>query len=469
MRRRSLTLQLTLLFAVSSSLVLVALGLVLGTLVHGHFEEQDSAELDGTLAFVSHVLAGTDVARDPGNVAQRLRDALVGRPGLAIAVAGPDGSVIYSSPGTTFPRAMLSTDPGTASDGGKPPQAAWRDDGREQRGAAATIASDASGRGPYRVAAAIDLSHHESFMVVYRGALWFSVLFAIVASVPLGWLAARRGIAPLREVTRLTTTVSASRLGGRIPEDGVPSELAELASSFNHMLERLEDSFRRLSEFSSDLAHEMRTPITNLMTQTQVALSRPRGTEEYGEVLYSNLEELDRLARLVEEMLFLAKSDHGLVPPESVPVDFAAQVDELLDFFEALASERGVRLERSGSAFGVGDLLMIRRALGNLLSNAIRHTASGGTVTVALSTATDGASRIAVENPGPDIPPRHLARLFDRFYRIDPARERTEGGAGLGLAITRAIVLAHGGSIDVRSSGGRTCFELTLPSSLTRL
>jgi two-component system heavy metal sensor histidine kinase CusS len=169
-------------------------------------------------------------------------------------------------------------------------------------------------------------------------------------------------------------------------------------------------------------------------------------------------------------MLFLAKAEHGLELPERMPVDLAAEVDALLEFFDAVASAKELRLVREGTAVAEGDRLMIRRAIANLLSNAIRHTARGEIVTISLDKDPIGGARVIVENPGPDIPSEHLSRIFDRFYRVDPARADTGGGSGLGLAITRAIVAAHHGSIDVVSTQGRTTFTVSLPASfITRL
>jgi two-component system heavy metal sensor histidine kinase CusS len=200
------------------------------------------------------------------------------------------------------------------------------------------------------------------------------------------------------------------------------------------------------------------------MTQTQVALSRSRTADEYREVLYSNLEEFDRLARTITDMLFLAKADNGLLVPHREPVDLAAEVRELFDFYEALVEERGIRLELTGGGRVNGDRLMIRRAISNLLSNAIRHTARGEAVRVRIDGAGAEGVRLAVENPGIGIDPEHLPRIFERFYRVDPARQRSTEGAGLGLAITNSIVAAHQGTLRASSANGITRFEMSLPA-----
>ena len=231
------------------------------------------------------------------------------------------------------------------------------------------------------------------------------------------------------------------------------------------MLARLEDSFRRLSDFSSDLAHELRTPISNLMTQTQVALARARTADEYREILYSNLEEYERLSQMTSDMLFLAKADNGLIATRTEPVDLASEVESLFAFYEALAEERDVRLVLAGEGRARVDRDMLRRAISNLLSNAIRHTPHGGEIRVHISESGSGQTELSVENPGSPIAPEHLLRLFDRFYRVDASRRKEGEGAGLGLAITKSIVEAHVGSISASSKGGIFRFAFSVPAS----
>ncbi len=230
------------------------------------------------------------------------------------------------------------------------------------------------------------------------------------------------------------------------------------------MLGRLEDSFRRLNEFSGDIAHELRTPISNLMIETQVALSRSRTAESYREILYSSLEEYEHMARMIADMLFLAKADNGLLVPNREALDLAQEVDAVVEYYEVLAAERNIRLRRSGEGRISGDRLMLRRAIGNLVSNAVRHAPEAGEVTIGLRPGESGGVRITVANPGEPIAAEHRARIFDRFYRADPSRQRSSEGAGLGLAIARSIVLAHGGSIEAVATTTGARFEMTLPA-----
>jgi two-component system heavy metal sensor histidine kinase CusS len=303
-------------------------------------------------------------------------------------------------------------------------------------------------------------------MRAFEQSLWLAIAASIALTALLGWIAARRGLAPVREMADLTQGISANRLGDRLRPESVPTELIDLAIAFNAMLARLEGSFTRLSDFSSDLAHELRTPISNLMTETQVAISKARSADQYREVLYSNLEEYERLARMIADMLFLAKADNGLIVPSSELVDLAAEARELFGFYEAFAEEQNVGLVLAGAGAVRGDRLMLRRALSNLLSNAIRHTPRGGSVTVRLDRYKPEEIELSVENPGEDIEPEHLPRLFDRFYRIDRSRQKASSeGAGLGLAITKSIVEAHKGTIEVFSSNGSTRFAISFPAA----
>jgi two-component system heavy metal sensor histidine kinase CusS len=204
----------------------------------------------------------------------------------------------------------------------------------------------------------------------------------------------------------------------------------------------------------------LRTPISNLLTQTQVVLAQHRTVEEYQDTLASNAEEFQRLARMVSDMLLLAKAEHGLLLPSTEEIVLQKEVLALLDFYEALAEEQSVTLHCSGEGRILGDRLMLRRAISNLLSNALKYTPAAGTVEISIE-STPGYVCLRVANTGAAIPAEHLPRLFDRFYRADKARTHAESdGAGLGLAITRAIVEAHGGKANVKSFDGQTIFEL---------
>lgn len=461
----SLTARLTLLFAVGSSTVLLVLGWLTGVAIDRHFEQQDFDALAGKMQLAQHAIERVNSQRDFDTLQSQLNDALIGHHDLVVQVFGPTGDVLLASEGVTFPREWLAQAPATQTNR----LFHWSQGERNFRGVVQAMFTGIPHWQPLVVAVAMDVEHHNVFMRSLMRALWVFVACAALATGVLGWLAASRGLAPLRTMRDRATAVTAHKLDQRLPVDAVPPELAELATSLNEMLARLEDAFHRLSDFSSDIAHEIRTPVSNLMTETHVALSRPRDAASYRATLESNAEEYERLARMISDMLFLAKAEYGQMTDWIVEhgesVHLAQEVRGLFEFYEALAEERGVQLELRGDCSAWGDRLMLRRALSNLLSNALRYTPRAGTVVVCLSES-DGLSTLTVENPGQTIPEHHLARLFERFYRADPSRQQANGeGTGLGLAITQAIVHAHQGRILASSEAGKTCFSIRLPQA----
>ncbi len=313
-----------------------------------------------------------------------------------------------------------------------------------------------------QVAVAMALAFHQRYLDQLLLTLWLTIGLAALLILLAAWWGIRQGLQPLARLSSQIADISTARLQQRLDPAQVPAELTQLVHSFNQMLQGLQQSFDRLSEFSADIAHELRTPLSNLITQTQVSLSQPRSLQEYRELLYSNLEEQERLARMVNDMLWLAKTDHGLIRLDPKPVDLAALCQQLFDFFELLADEKNVRLQFQGppGASLTADKVMLQRALSNLLSNAIRHADPGSVVQVDVQSQPEQLT-LKVCNQGPDIAPEHLPRLFERFYRADPSRQRHSEGAGLGLALVRSIVQLHEGQISASSASGTTCFQLT--------
>ena len=465
---RSITFRLTLLFASAAVAVLLLLGFLIGHSLERHFEEQDMEVLAGKLQLAQHALEKVRSGAELDRLAQQLDDSLVGHAGLSVTVIGPAGQTLFASHGADFPPALLARRTPAESRG---PSVWTSSRGQPLRGVSAAVPTGIAGAPPAVVAVAVDISHHQHFMASFRTTLWSFVILAALLTGFLGWIAVRRGLAPLQAITSQAAGITAQRLDWRLPAESVPGELAELVLTLNEMLARLEDSFRRLSDFSSDLAHELRTPVSNLLTQTQVTLAKDRTLDEYRDILASNAEEFEFLARMIADMLFLAKSENGLIVPHREAVDLAAEVGRLLEFYEILADEKQLELSCSGSGVVVGDRPMLRRAISNLLSNAVRHTPVGGRIAVDIDDGHAIASlptkrpllKLAVENTGSGIPAEHLARLFDRFYRVDASRQHLGDGAGLGLAITRSILRAHGGEVSVFSERGLTRFELQLP------
>ena len=454
----SITRRLTLLFVLASSTVLLALGFVIASSVEKHFEEQDMEVLTGKMELTRHTLAQLNSIDDLGHITHMMDNSLVGHHGLEVLVLNPQGQVMFATPNAGF---AIDVVVASAAQGPHVP-ALWSQGGLSYRGIAAEVPTGLRDESNVIVAVATDIAHHQAFMRLFRQTLWLFVAGAAVLSGLLGWVAARRGLAPLRAMREQTQAVTAQQLSHRLSVNSVPVELAELAQSLNEMLARLEEAFLRLTDFSSDIAHELRTPVSNMMTQTQVALSRARNADEYRSILESNAEEFEHMGRMISDMLLLAKADNGLVVPHRETLQLAAEVQALFEYYEAVAEDKGIQLILQGDASVVADRLMLRRALGNLLSNAVRHATPHTTVQVRVGANTDKVV-IEMQNTGDTIAQEHLERLFDRFFRVDPSRQRSSEGTGLGLAITKSIVAAHGGDIHATSGDAVTTFTIQLP------
>ncbi|MFU5706396.1 heavy metal sensor histidine kinase [Pseudomonas aeruginosa] len=383
--RMSLGVRLSLLFAACTAAVSLIAGLIFSRAIDEHFVELDHMAMSAKLAVFRDELRGLGSEQQMRRREAELLRELARHPDLGLRLNGPDGNL-------WFERLPQPAHPGLPAN--------------RELGAPLEPGNDASPQ----LTVILDISHHQHFLQRMRQLIWLTMSLSALATALLGAWATGASLAPLRRMREVAARVSANSLTTRLDASRMPEELRGLAGELNAMLARLEEAFQRLSAFSADIAHELRTPLTSLLTQTQVVLSRPRSLEDYREALHGNLEELERLTAMVNDMLLLAKADHGL----------------------------------------------LRRVLANLLDNALRFTADGGEIRIRL-----GDRRLSVENQGPAIPPERLPRLFDRFYRADPARREGQGEhAGLGLAICRSIVQAHGGEIRCESADGWTRFVI---------
>ena len=446
MRRMSLSNRLALLFAACTAVVSLFAGVLFSRASEAHFIELDQQLLDGKLIGLRRALH--DYRSSDSEV--RLAEELSRQADLSLRITGSDGQRWYDS-STNIPPA-LPRQPGLST---------VSHEGTDYRVLNAPLFTDKP-ESP-QLTLLLDITHHQHFLQRMQHLIWLTVGLSALATALLGAWAARSGLRPLRRISAMASGVSAQSLNSRLPEENMPPELAEMTHNFNAMLGRLDDSFQRLSAFSADIAHELRTPLSNLLTHTQVTLTRPRPLEDYREALHSNLEELQWMAQLVNDMLYLAKADHGLLVPKREPLELAEEADALLEFFAPLAEDAQVSLSRDGAGRFAGDRAMLRRALSNLLDNALRFTPANGELRVRV-TEQAKSLRVTVENSGEGISAELLPRLFDRFYRADPARqEGSSEHAGLGLAITRSIVQAHGGKIRAECEDGWTRFVIELP------
>ncbi|TFY91233.1 HAMP domain-containing protein [Pseudomonas kairouanensis] len=443
-QRLSLASRLALLFAACTAVVSLLAGVLFNRASEAHFVELDQQLLDGKLIALRSTLQGVDTPQLFAQREAQLRAELNRQPDLTLRISAADQRWFDGAPGVRLPDS-----PGLHR---------LQHAGTDYR--VYNVPLIAGQPDSPQLSLMLDITHHQHFLQRMQHLIWLTVGLSALATALLGAWAARSGLRPLRRMAEVAASVSAHSLTQRLPQQHMPAELAELAQTFNAMLGRLDDAFQRLSAFSADIAHELRTPLSNLLTHTQVILTQPRPLEDYREALHSNLEELQWMAQLVNDMLYLAKADHGLLTPTREPLALADEVDALLEFFALLAEDAQVSLIREGNAHIDGDRGMLRRALSNLLDNALRFTPAGGEVRVQIE---DGA-RLSIENSGEGIPAQLIPRLFDRFYRADPARhEGSSEHAGLGLAITQSIVRAHGGKIFCESGLGWVRFVIELP------
>ncbi len=297
----------------------------------------------------------------------------------------------------------------------------------------------------------LDVSHENAVIADYRRKLSFVLFLGILCSAAAGSLVAKKGMQPLEEITKTVQRITSTLLHERIGTMQWPKELDSLAAAFDDMLNRLEDSFTRLSQFSVDLAHELRTPINNLMGEAEVALSRARTSEEYRQVLESSLEEYDRLSRMIDSLLFLARAESSEAKIQRVSFDTGREIEAILEFHTVVAEEQGVVLTCYGEALLYADTILFRRTVSNLLSNALQYTPRGGKITVYVREINDQSVEVTVNDTGSGIEPEHLPRIFDRFYRADRSRSQYTRGTGLGLAIVKSIMDLHGGTVTVQS------------------
>ncbi|NDL63774.1 heavy metal sensor histidine kinase [Acerihabitans arboris] len=300
-------------------------------------------------------------------------------------------------------------------------------------------------------------------LAMYRHQIILVASGATVLTALLAWFFTRRGLKPLRRLADETASIDIRLLSRRIGLKRAPPELRQLIDAFNTMLDRLETSFRQLSQVSADMAHDLRTPIGILLGQTEVAMRHKRGNDYYENLLGSNFEELLRLSKMIDNMLFLARAEDAGHAIQRAQLSVAVEFQRLADYFEGPAEERGLTLvcDHDGGVWADAELL--RRALANLLANAVRYADPGTTIVLQAEQQPEG-TLIGVENSGPTIAPEQLERVFDRFYRADASRIGASNATGLGLSIVRSIMVLHQGRWDATSGNHRTRFSLFFPA-----
>nr|WP_315256412.1 heavy metal sensor histidine kinase [uncultured Duganella sp.] len=464
MKRRplSLTLRVALLLSAVSVASFVAVGAYLYHTLQRQMANRDDIELIAKVDQLRRIIAGLPSAAAIASDGTALTDALYGHHDFMLRVNAADGKPLLQTSVTSRPLPPVDSVPAQ--------RALTLDDihdwqpaagiGRMVRATALTGAgygAGAAGGEPVQVTLARERSDRLKLLRGYAGDLLLALGGGALLATLLGYAIVRHSMRQLRSVIAKANDISTSRMNTRLSVQDAPAELRELGAAFNAMLNRLEDGVQRLSGFAADLAHDMRTPLNTLMVETQVALSRARTAEEYQALLASNSEEYERLSRMIENTLFLARADNAQLALRRETLDLRAELQRIHDYFEMLADDVGVRLSVDAEPLRADiDPVLLQRAVSNLVANAIPHTPAGGQVTLAARALSEGVE-ILVSNSGPGIAPEHLPHIFDRYYRADPART---AGAGLGLSIVRAIMELHGGKISVLSQAGVTTFSL---------
>lgn len=456
-RRWTLTARLTLFFTVALAVIVLGVsGMMYAELVH-QLHEKEELELKDDLRIQQDVFEYLARRQRPTQWQHEWSEHQEEYQRFAWQLVGPSGAVTLASANT-----------GAFAAGLAHPLA----DGRFARvsnasGAQRTfllyrVAADPVAGSGTRLCGILDVTQDEQVSRRYLRKLAVVVTLAICLAAGAGWWLTRRGLAPLRAISAEIGRINAEKLNYRIANETWPSDLRQLALTFDDILARLQRSFEQLSRFSSDLAHEFRSPINNLVAAASVTLGRARDVAEYQTTLEVMVEEGNRLSRMVSSMLFLARADNAKQTLHCEPVSAQAEFRKLIDFFGIMAEEQDVMLQATGDANLVADPILLRRALSNLIANALQHTARGGTVTLCAQTH-ESTVVISVSDNGTGIAPEHTPYLFDRFYRVDAARSSGDS-SGLGLAVVRSIAELHGGSVGVRTAPGQGArFEMRFP------
>lgn len=460
MKPHSLTLRLALLFALLSFLILGAVGVSLYRGLEMQLSLRDDAALVARVAQIRALLKDA-------NTMQLIHE----KPQLFESMMGRQDDLLIVRFAGEAP--MVSVNPGAISLPEFAPvpadavlSAAAIHRSTDTRGipviAVAAVTHAADSPRDLEIVAGRAMTQRSRLLQAYRQRIFLLSLAAAALFAVLGYLLVRRGLRPLRRLAAQAETITVDRLAARIDAAGVPRELAPVIAAFNAMLDRLEHGFTQLSQVSADMAHDLRTPIGNLLGQTEVALRQPRSAEQYEALLASNLEELQRLSRMTDNMLFLARAEHADTAIERSMLDVGDELRRVADYFEGLAEERGLRIVVQGEGTVWADSMLLRRALGNLLANAVRHADHGSAILLRSVRDDDGVT-LSVENRGPTIAAQHLARIFDRFYRADASRGGSSEASGLGLSIVRSIMTLHQGRWQASSADGCTRFCLVFP------
>jgi len=446
----SISLRLALMFSVAVLIGFIGIGLVLRAVLHRELTRQQQDQVQARMVDMRYLL-------ERGRA-----DDLAERARAKIETLASTGRVRYW---------MWSADPKWRL-GAEAEELARQSDGRIRHISVAGVPMAVSAvqleatpvRPPMVLVVGVTSEPFDQTTTRFERMLLPIVLGGALVVAGLGYWIARVGLNPVLRLSAEARRIGPHARKQRLSAGALPVELAQLGQSFNAALDRLEGAYVQLESFNADVAHELRTPLANLIGQTQVALSRERAAPELRELLHTNLEELERLRAIVADMLFLARAEQGERAQQSVMSSLAAEARKTVEFYEVLLEDAGLTAQIEGDAQAVIETPLFHRALSNLLQNAVQHAPRGSTVAVHISQE-GSAAHVSVSNPGAAIPAAQLARIFDRFYRVDASRSNSDANHGLGLAIVKAVARMHGGQVFARSEAGRVTVGFTLTGS----
>ncbi len=458
----SISLKLTLLYAITSFALLVGSGIYLYRALAHDLKMDDSSFLKDQMHFFRQFIH--DRPAEFGELKEKieLENSAGGIPRYFVRILDEKKAVLVESSGMPVPAAEFPMFNSQQIDIENYTQRNWG--GRIYLLSSAWVLSGSPEK-KWLLELVSDVTADEKILRIYRRKLSVILFGGVVLASLAGIWITRRGLLPLKKMASSVKKISAEHLHERLTRNDWPVELRDLAVAFDGMLKRLEKSFAQISQFSADLAHELRTPINNLMGTTEVLLTKSRAQEEFKELAESNLEEYRKLSRLIDDMLFLARAENTQVLLKKSAFDPLKEIQTVKEFYDALAEEKGIRISCEGNRQILGDPLLFKRALTNLVSNAVKYTPKDGEITIQVRKKSDEVTAVTVHDTGTGINAEDLPRIFDRFFRADQSRSHDPGGTGLGLSIVKSIMELHAGSIEVQSHQGQgTTVTLIFPA-----
>ncbi|MEG0974546.1 MAG: heavy metal sensor histidine kinase [Comamonas sp.] len=434
--------------ALLSMLGLGAVGIVVYLVFDTTLSERQKEMLDQKQQALIHVLADDNIEHKDKSLEHMLMDFLAGHADYSIRIVSNSGTELFDS---RLPN--------------------LRSVHTLQRTFSVKISSLSSGHGHDAMATLVmDRRPDDALLRALGWTLFLSMIAGSLLLSFFGGLIVRSSLRPIQSMVTQISELSARDFERRLDGSGLPEELLPIVTQFNALLDRLVDAYRQLESFNADVAHELNTPLATLISSSEVVLRKPRTVDEIRDVLESNLEDLRRIAGIVNDMLFLSRADRGVGARETKPCSLAMVANEVVEFYEAVAWDANLTIEVRGDAQVQIDAPLMRRAISNLLSNATRYAGRDSTVVIQIAKHLQDESSsavLSVTNVGMDIEPHHLRHLFERFYRADSSRHNADRNHGLGLAIVKAIAKMHGGTVFAQSEGGTTTFGLILPENFS--